>query len=87
MRQARLATSKHFATREKFSADNSQCQLVEIEDGPCFPFSPLVSTVKSNSLRHQLNDIKMIQFARRHNQRIYISPTRLSQHLLFKILV
>jgi len=39
-----------------------------------FPLDSMISVVKSNSLRHRLNHIAMIQFARRRNQRIYLFP-------------
>jgi hypothetical protein len=39
-----------------------------------FHMDSVVSVVKLNSLRHRLNHLAMIQFARRRNQRIYLFP-------------
>jgi hypothetical protein len=42
-----------------------------------FDFNSMISIVRLNSVRHTLNHLSMIAFARRNNQPIYVFPARL----------
>lgn len=44
-----------------------------------FDFDTMVSITRLNALRHSLNHLCMLTFARRHNQRIYLFPAQHSR--------
>ena len=50
-----------------------------------FDFNSMISIVRLNSVRHTLNHLAMVSFARRNNQYIYVFPARLpsSEQLRF----